>query len=213
MDLDEVLLSEFLDESTLLMDRLNADLLRFDEIVRLSECFGENPADLELLNSMFRSVHSIKGISAMMGLSNINQLTHRVENVFDAARKGELQVNSQVVETVFMGIDGLSSLLEQLRRGELEANIYPAIEAIEYVLKSNRCHREAATQADAERALARHAKGDWGELDRHDKNANNSAVANGARLRSAYTDSNGVKFWIVTEASRSSTTILLPEDY
>lgn len=66
---------------------------------------------------------------------------------------------------------------------------------------------------DTEQALNRHVQGDWGEVDEHDREANNTALAHGTRLLSAYTAANGVKFWIITEADRSSTTILLPEDY
>jgi hypothetical protein len=62
-------------------------------------------------------------------------------------------------------------------------------------------------------ALRRHANGDWGELDEHDRKANDQALQDGARLLSAYTDINGIKFWIITEWDRSATTILLPEEY
>ena len=62
-------------------------------------------------------------------------------------------------------------------------------------------------------ALERHARGDWGELDQEDRTANNQALRDGGRLLSVYRDSSGTKFYIVTEADRSVTTILLPEDY
>lgn len=61
--------------------------------------------------------------------------------------------------------------------------------------------------------VQRHASGDWGDLDHHDKQANEAALTNGARLLSAYHLSDQTKIWIVTEADRSATTILLPEDY
>jgi hypothetical protein len=61
--------------------------------------------------------------------------------------------------------------------------------------------------------LARHANGDWGEVDEHDREANEYAVENGLRVLSAYTLSSGEKIWIITEADRSSTTILLPSEY
>ena len=61
--------------------------------------------------------------------------------------------------------------------------------------------------------LARHAQHDWGELDNEDKRLNDQAVQDGTRLLSAYTDTKGTKFWIITEADRSATTILLPEEY
>jgi hypothetical protein len=62
-------------------------------------------------------------------------------------------------------------------------------------------------------ALKRHSNCDWGEVDDEDKAANNQALKDGSRLLSAYLDHNNVKFWIITEADRSVTTILLPEDY
>lgn len=61
-------------------------------------------------------------------------------------------------------------------------------------------------------ALHRHLQGDWGELDRHGWQANEQALDDGSRLLSAYISRNGTRFWIITEADRSSTTILLPED-
>ena len=61
-------------------------------------------------------------------------------------------------------------------------------------------------------ALDRHAQGDWGDLDKDDKLENDIALENGFRILSAY-QSNGIKFWIITEADRSSTCVLLPEDY
>jgi hypothetical protein len=62
-------------------------------------------------------------------------------------------------------------------------------------------------------ALQRHARGDWGELSADDKRENELSLKEGFRLLSAYCDRNGTKFWIITEADRSVTTLLLPEDY
>ncbi|MHB8860959.1 MAG: SH3 domain-containing protein [Pirellulaceae bacterium] len=65
---------------------------------------------------------------------------------------------------------------------------------------------------DVHAALRRHAAGDWGDLDEHDWQANELALADGSRLFSAYY-AQDKKFWIITEADRSATTVLLPEDY
>jgi len=62
-------------------------------------------------------------------------------------------------------------------------------------------------------ALQRHVRGDWGNLDEEDKQANEDALCRGSRLLSSYLTSQNVKFWIITEHDRSATTILLPEDY
>lgn len=60
--------------------------------------------------------------------------------------------------------------------------------------------------------LHRHQCADWGDLDAEDKEANDAALANWTRLFSAYIIQD-VKFWVITEADRSVTTILLPEEY
>ncbi len=67
--------------------------------------------------------------------------------------------------------------------------------------------------ADVKTALDRHHRGDWGDVCLEDKQANEEALQTGARLLSAYQDRNRRKFWIITEADRSVTTVLLPEDY
>ncbi len=65
----------------------------------------------------------------------------------------------------------------------------------------------------AVRAISRHADGDWGVLCDEDRLANEQALTNGGRLFSAYHTDSGVKFWVITEADRAATTVLLPEDY
>lgn len=65
----------------------------------------------------------------------------------------------------------------------------------------------------AQEFLVRHQAGDWGQVGRDDSRANDIALKEGARLLSAYKTLRGVKFWIITEADRSSTCILLPSEY
>ena len=67
--------------------------------------------------------------------------------------------------------------------------------------------------------LARHQRGDWGDLDADDKRANDAAIAHEGdpdrqdRILSAYRTSKGVRIWIISERDRSATTVLLPEEY
>jgi hypothetical protein len=61
--------------------------------------------------------------------------------------------------------------------------------------------------------LFRHAAGDWGELDEHDRRENEMSLREGFRLLSAYRLKTGEKLWIITEADRSVTTLLLPGEY
>jgi hypothetical protein len=61
--------------------------------------------------------------------------------------------------------------------------------------------------------LKRHITGDCGEVDEHDRQEYERSLADGCRLLSAYTLATGTKLWIITEADRSSTTVLLPSEY
>ena len=68
-------------------------------------------------------------------------------------------------------------------------------------------------QEDVLRAIVRHSCCDWGECCPEDAAENELSLRKGFRLLSVYRDRNEVKFWIITEADRSVTTVLLPEDY
>jgi hypothetical protein len=61
--------------------------------------------------------------------------------------------------------------------------------------------------------LSRHLCGDWGVVPREDAKANRDALKYGSRLLSSYTLTDGSRIWLITEADRSSTTLLLPEEY
>lgn len=61
--------------------------------------------------------------------------------------------------------------------------------------------------------ISRHANGDWGTVDSEDAHLNDLAVVYGDRILSAYKTLKGTKLWIITEADRSVTTLLLPEEY
>jgi hypothetical protein len=74
----------------------------------------------------------------------------------------------------------------------------------------------AALEESAQSALefvARHQAGDWGACDKDDARSNDLALKNGARIFSVYHTLKGVKLWVITEADRSSTCVLLPDEY
>lgn len=76
--------------------------------------------------------------------------------------------------------------------------------------------RRVASDIAAEevaRAMQRHVRGDWGLVCEQDRLANEFALDKYLRLLSVYEDSKGKRFWIITEADRSMTTVLLPEEY
>jgi len=69
------------------------------------------------------------------------------------------------------------------------------------------------TQDDILAAIQRHQAADWGDVNEEDRAANDQALVQGTRILSSYRSRRGLKFWVITEPDRSSTTVLLPEDY
>jgi hypothetical protein len=65
----------------------------------------------------------------------------------------------------------------------------------------------------AAKFLARHARGDWGNVDTDDAKENDLSLREGFRILSAYQTADGTGLWIITEADRSATTLLLPDEY
>jgi hypothetical protein len=68
-------------------------------------------------------------------------------------------------------------------------------------------------KTDFESYLSRHVNGDWGDIDEEDKRENEFAVGERLRIFSAYDLRDGTRLWVITEADRSSTCILLPSEY
>lgn len=98
------LLREFLAES-------NENLLRIEqEIVDLEQ----NPDDKDLLGSIFRSMHTIKGTCGFLGLSRLEAVAHSAENVLGAVRDGELTLDDAVTSDVLAAVDVIRDILEAL---------------------------------------------------------------------------------------------------
>jgi hypothetical protein len=72
---------------------------------------------------------------------------------------------------------------------------------------------QSLTQDDILLGIQRHQAGDWGDLTDDNRAANDRALAQGGRIVSAYNAMKGTRFWLITEADRSATIVLLPEDY
>lgn len=72
---------------------------------------------------------------------------------------------------------------------------------------------DAVGASDIKRGLWLHSQGEWGDVSEADQAANDQALIDGTRLLSAYQAETGTRFWVITEADRSSTTVLLPDEY
>lgn len=97
------LIVKFLDEAFELLDKLNKGVVRLEK----------TPKDIELINEIFRSAHTIKGSSRMMKLSAVTEVSHNLEDVFDALRSGDIKVSKDLIDVVLDGSKTLRGLLEQ----------------------------------------------------------------------------------------------------
>jgi two-component system chemotaxis sensor kinase CheA len=127
-EVNNELLVGFIDEST---DSLTAVDSLF---VKLEAA----PADMDIVNALFRPIHSLKGNAAYFGLMKIKKLAHTMENLLDLVRKGLRPVNRSLIDTLLPGVDALRAMLAKVRDGAPESaddNAFTALLAkIEAVL-------------------------------------------------------------------------------
>jgi len=92
-----------------------------------------------------------------------------------------------------------------------EARTVPKFSPGQILITTNA--QQLLSESDVQTVLRRHLAGDWGDCDPEDAAANDLALKEGERLLSVYHTAEKVRFWVITEADRSATTVLLPEDY
>lgn len=108
----------FLEESREHLQTLNRCLLELEQ----------EPENLAVLDEIFRSAHTIKGMSATMGFATIAELTHEMENILDLLRKAELKASHNIVDILFTCVDTLEQLVERVSNSEEVAiNIQPLL--------------------------------------------------------------------------------------
>lgn len=100
-------MSMFLEESMDNLQTLNESLLELEQ----------NPDDVDKLNEIFRVAHTIKGMAATMGFSEMAELTHKMEDVLSKFREGELKVTENVVTTLFKCLDTLELMVDNISEG------------------------------------------------------------------------------------------------
>ena len=84
-----------------------------------------NPEDDELLNTIFRAFHTIKGAAGFLNLTDVTQLSHAVEDVLDSARKKQLVLNQAITDVVLESVDLLKELLEHVEQQLPSGSIMP----------------------------------------------------------------------------------------
>ncbi len=100
-------LEMFIDESKEHLQACNEHLLELEK----------NPQDLAIVNEVFRSAHTLKGMSATMGYEDIADLTHMMENVLDAIRNSKIRVTTEILDVVFQAVDYLEEMVMDIASG------------------------------------------------------------------------------------------------
>ncbi len=77
----------------------------------------QSPDDIEIINSIFRPFHTIKGVSGFLNLERINKLAHSAENLLDKARGGELKVNEEIIDVILEAVDMLKTMVSDVKSG------------------------------------------------------------------------------------------------
>ena len=77
----------------------------------------KNPNDIAIVNEVFRSAHTLKGMSATMGYEDIANLTHKMENVLDEIRNNKLHVTPELLDVVFIAVDQLEEMVLDIAAG------------------------------------------------------------------------------------------------
>ncbi len=107
---DPALLQEFLIESEELLEGMNQDLVALEQA----------PDDTELLNRIFRALHTIKGTSGFLNFDPVVRLSHRAEDVLNTLRRSEVEFSRRIMDALLAARDQLSIMLQDIREGGLK---------------------------------------------------------------------------------------------
>lgn len=116
----------FLSEAKDNLQLLNESLLKLEK----------NPADLKLVDEMFRAAHSLKGMAATMNYNKLAGLCHAIEDVLDKVRKKERELTSEMVEAFFECFDNLELSLRRISEGEDEAVVAVSLSKLNRILSA-----------------------------------------------------------------------------
>lgn len=106
MDMSQYL-EVFIDESKEHLQTINEQLLELEK----------TPEDMSIVNEIFRSAHTLKGMSATMGFEDLANLTHQMENVLDGIRNHKITVTSEILDVVFQAVDHLEAMIMSIAEG------------------------------------------------------------------------------------------------
>ncbi|WP_322922761.1 chemotaxis protein CheA [Paenibacillus campi] len=127
MDMNQYL-AMFIDESNDHLQSLNEKMLELEN----------NPTDLGIVQVIFRSAHTLKGMAATMGFEDLAALTHQMENVLDLVRNEKLTMQEFIFDTLFKGLDALESMVQDITQGgEGKADVTSIVESLQAIVRGD----------------------------------------------------------------------------
>ncbi len=102
--MNEQYFSIFIDETKEYLQALNDSLLKLER----------NKEDIEAVNETFRALHTLKGMAGTMGFDSMTKLCHKMEQVLDMVRSGNLKIDDTLLDKLFLGIDVLDKILKSI---------------------------------------------------------------------------------------------------
>ncbi|QYF81476.1 chemotaxis protein CheA [Brevibacterium sp. PAMC21349] len=96
----------------------------------------KNPEDLSIVNEIFRSAHTLKGMSATMGYEDLANLTHKMENVLDAIRNSQIVLSPELFDVIFLAVDDLEAMVMSIAEGgDGKRNVMGVVHQLEMIGK------------------------------------------------------------------------------
>ncbi|MDM5223736.1 chemotaxis protein CheA [Peribacillus sp. NJ11] len=96
----------------------------------------KNPEDLSIVNEIFRSAHTLKGMSATMGYDDLANLTHKMENVLDAIRNSQIILTPELFDVLFLAVDDLEAMVMSIAEGgDGKRNVKSVVHQLELIEK------------------------------------------------------------------------------
>ncbi|CEG31852.1 chemotaxis protein CheW [Peribacillus castrilensis] len=96
----------------------------------------KNPEDLSIVNEIFRSAHTLKGMSATMGYEDLANLTHKMENVLDAIRNSQIVLSPELFDVIFLAVDDLEAMVMSIAEGgDGKRNVMGVVHQLEMIEK------------------------------------------------------------------------------
>src|SRR6056297_1027394 len=131
-------LSTFIDETKEYMSTLNEQMLLLEN----------EPDNMEAINEIFRTIHTLKGMSGTMGFSNMAKLSHRMENVFDLIRTEKVHVTHENSDLLFAGVDLLEKMTDAISTGGTDesVNISQVLSQYERILSGEELEKSDSSE-------------------------------------------------------------------